>query len=236
MRILPVGEAALSVEFADRIDPEAEARVRALDAALAADPPPGFVEAVPSYRSLLVIFDPLAISAAALGARVTRVVAGPVVDAAAPTRTLTIPVLYGGEAGPDLADLAAGKQMTAQQAAMLHAAAAYRVVMIGFLPGFAYLSGLPDALATPRRATPRTRVPAGSVMIGGVQAGIAPIDMPSGWHVIGRTPVRPFDLGRDPPFLFAPDDRLRFAPIDQAAYDRIAGDVARGSTGLAAHG
>ena len=140
----------------------------------------------------------------------------------APPRTMTVRVAYGGEHGPDLPGVAAHTGLEPAEVVARHAAASYRVACMGFAPGFAFLVGLPSELATPRRATPRTSVPAGSVGIGGAQTGIYPSETPGGWHLIGRTPVRLFDLARPEPFFLRPGDHVRFRPIPVEEYSEIA--------------
>ncbi len=134
-------------------------------------------------------------------------------------------MLYGGEAGPDLADVAARAGIGADEAAARHAAGGYTVAMLGFAPGFPYLLGLDPSLATPRHATPRTRVEAGSVGIGGAQTGIYPASGPGGWRIIGRTPLRLFDAMRDPPTLLRAGDRVRFVAIDAATFAQSGGQA-----------
>lgn len=222
-RILPCGDAALAVEFGDTVDPALNARVLALDARLAGLP--GVIETVPTYRSALVHYDPLVASFATLSAAIGALVESGGDAAAAAGRTWRIPVAYGGENGIDLEATAAARGMSPAALIDRHAAPTYRVYMIGFLPGFAYLGGLDPAIATPRRTSPRLRTPAGTISIGGVQAAVASIEAPSGWHLLGRTPVRNFMPGRDPVFILAPGDLVRFEPIAAdrfAALDRAA--------------
>lgn len=224
IRLLPCGDAALTVELGDRIDPALNAAVLALDAAIAADPPAGLVETVPTYRSLLLAFGPDGYDLEAVAAHVRPLAAG---LAGAPTpraRLWRVPSWFGGDAALDLADAAAALDMAPEALLERFCAAEYRVYMLGFMPGYAYLGGLPAELTLPRRKDPRLEVPAGSVMFAGIQAGIVPGPMPAGWHVIGRTPLAAFDRGREPPFLFQPGDRVRFAPIDAAEFARRAAD------------
>jgi inhibitor of KinA len=134
---------------------------------------------------------------------------------------IEIPVCYGGELGPDLDDVAERHAMSADDVIRVHSAGNYLVYMVGFMPGFAYLGGLSERIATPRRNSPRTAVPAGTVGIGGSQTGVYPLESPGGWHLIGRTPVRVFDIGRDPAALLATGDRVRFVSITRAKYDEL---------------
>ena len=221
-RILPCGDAAFAVEYGDTIDPVLNNRVLSLDAALQSLP--GVIETVPTYRSVLVHYDPLARDFDAMAAAVR-----PLAEAAEPKapagRTWRIPVAYGGENGIDLEGTAEARGMSPAELIERHAAPTYRVYMIGFLPGFAYLGGLDPAIATPRRTNPRLKTPAGTISIGGVQALVASIEAPSGWHLLGRTPVRNFLPGREPVFILEPGDGVRFHPIPAerfAALDRAA--------------
>ncbi|MBM6592454.1 5-oxoprolinase subunit PxpB [Microvirga pudoricolor] len=217
-RILPCGDAAVSVEFGDAIDPGLNARVLALDEALRRAAPKGVVETVPTYRSLLVHFDPLATDHDALTAFLEEQ-ARSVAPLESTGRRWRVPVVYGGAFGEDLDDLAGAHGLTAAEVIERHAGAVYRIYMIGFLPGFAYLGGLDPALATPRRTQPRARIPAGSVAIGGAQTAISSIEGPSGWHLLGRTPVRSYDPGREPAFLLAAGDEVVFEPVDPSRWD-----------------
>jgi len=220
IRLLWCGDTALTVEFGDRIDPGLNARVLALDARLRDAACPGLVETVPTYRSLTLHLDPVAVDPARLEATVRDRAALPV-PVAAPRRVWRVPVMYGGAFGIDLDDVAAHHGLSPTAVIERHAAPDYRVVMLGFLPGYAYLDGLDPGLALSRRSTPRPTTPAGTISIGGVQALIASIAAPSGWHLLGRTPVRAFLPGRDPVFLFEPGDGIRFVPTDPARWDAL---------------
>jgi KipI family sensor histidine kinase inhibitor len=224
IRVRPCGDSALTVEFGDIVDPAINARVLGLDADLARASVPGVLETVPTYRSLFVRYDPRVSSfgalAAALEARAAR--ATPLGESG---RTWRVPVVYGGEYGFDLEDVARARGLSPRELIARHAAARYRIYMIGFTPGFAYLGGLDPALATPRREAPRAETPAGSIMIGGVQACIQCLAAPSGWHVLGRTPLRNFHPARDPMFLMGAGDTVEFVESparDWAKLDRAA--------------
>ena len=212
-RVLPVGDAAVTVELGDTIDPEVSSRVRALDRTLGHEPFDGFLEAVPCWRSLLVLYDP----ARTTFERVFDVVhcALPVsLDADAGGTVHMVPTRYGGEEGPDLEDVARATGLTVAEVIALHSGTEYTAEMLGFMPGFAYLGWLPPALETPRRRTPRTLVRAGSVAIAARQTAIYPSDSPGGWNLIGRTSRVLFDPHRSSPALILPGDRVRFAPVD----------------------
>ena len=216
-RFLDAGECALTVEFGSVIDDALIAQVLALDAGLAADPLAGILETVPTYRSLMVHYDPLILPRAALVAHVQRVLVRPA-PLARQGRLWNLPACYDPALAHDLPHVAAATGLTPQQVIAAHSGATFTLVMYGFAPGWAYLSGLPAALALPRRASPRDRIPSGSLIIAGGQAIVAALAMPSGWHILGRTPERLFDPSRRPAFLFAPGDRLRFDPVDAATF------------------
>ena len=228
-RLLPAGDSAIVVEYGDGIDASANARVRLLQGALDAGAHDGIVETVPTYRSLIVHYDSLVLSREALEALIASAARGLPAEIAERVRTVEIPVLYGGEAGPDLADVAAVAGVDEQTVVDLHAGGDYAVFMLGFMPGFPYLGGLPARIATPRLATPRTRVPAGSVGIAGAQTGIYPSASPGGWRLIGRTPVRLFDPGQSPPALLEAGDHVRFVPVARSDFDAIAREVDAGA-------
>lgn len=221
-RFLPVGDAALTVEFGDAITPELNEKVVALDIALAAAELDGIIETAPSYRSLLICYEPLEISFQQLVAELRRLLSRDCPARQADTVAWTVPVVYEPPYALDLAEVAQRLGLTEAQVIAIHAGAEYQVYMVGFAPGLPYLGPLPDSLHISRRQTPRPSVPAGAVMIGGIQAGIVPMAVPSAWHVLGQTPLRLFDPTRQDPFLFRAGDRLRFRRIDAAEFDRLA--------------
>jgi KipI family sensor histidine kinase inhibitor len=223
-RVGVFGEAALLVEFGEQADLEVNARVHALARALEADRPPTLRSLVPGYVSLLIELDPLQadLTSMAEWVRTHLNETGPALAQA--SRTRTIPTVYGGEWGPDLADVGARLGLDPGEVVARHTAVELTVYMLGFSPGFPYLGDLPETLALPRRATPRERVPVGSVAIAERQTGIYSRDMPGGWHVLGRTPVPLFDEQRDPPAYLAPGDRVRFVAIASGDWDRYASD------------
>jgi KipI family sensor histidine kinase inhibitor len=228
LTLLPAGDAALVAELGDAIDPGLNDAVQALDAALARANPAGLVETVPTYRSLLVHFDPCLTDAATLGTVLRDLAAG--LDEAGPAagRRWFLPVAFGGDLGEDLGFVAGRTGRAEAEVVALHCAADYRVYMLGFSPGFAYLGGLPPELHLPRRENPRLSTPAGSIMQGGAQACVSPMAMPSGWHILGRTPVLTFDLRREQPFLLAPGDRIRFIAIDRDRFAALGAEAAQG--------
>lgn len=226
-RIAPLADDALLLHFGERIDDAINARVHALAARLRADAPRWLVDLVPAHASLAVFYDPAAFDDDPFEPVVRHVrsllAAEAPMQAATAARMVEVPVAYGGESGPDLESAAIELGLQPEALAARHAAGDYRVAMIGFAPGFPYLSGLDPALALPRLATPRIHVPAGSVAIGGAQTGIYPRESAGGWRIIGRTPLLLFDPQRVPPSLLAPGDRVRFVAIDAEAFDARAG-------------
>jgi len=214
-----VADGALLVEFPEAAEAEANRQAVAIARSLSLQPPRGFFEAVAGARTILLFFDPLRLSRNRLAESVGRVRAGTQL-VESPRRTLRIPVHYGGAAAPDLSELSHAIGVSEKDFAARHAAAAYAVAFLGFAPGFAYLTGLPLELHAPRLATPRTRVLEGSVGIGGEYTGIYPAQMPGGWRVIGRAPVRLFDSRQDPPALFRPGDEVRFEPIGREEFEQ----------------
>lgn len=227
-RFLDAGECALTVEFGTVIADALAARVLALNAALAGAPPlPGLVETVPTYRSLMVHYDPLILPRAALVAHLRAALDRPAGQRAG-ANLWRLPACYDPAMAEDLAGIASATGLTPAQVVAAHSGATFTLVMYGFAPGWAYLSGLPPALALPRRASPRDRIPAGSLIIAGGQAIVAALAMPSGWHILGRTPERLFAPGRDPAFLLAPGDRLAFDPVDAATFAALEARAAAG--------
>ena len=220
--LLASGDSALVLQLGDAIDATVSARVSArviaLAAAVGAAELPGVQDIVPSYRSLLVRYDPEVIRGADLGPRLIALAANLPAQVMA-GRRWRVPCLYGGTVGMDLDDLAAMKGLSREALIALHSGTDYRVYMIGFAPGFAYLGGQPEILNTPRLPKPRQNIPRGAIGIGGQQGSINSVAGPSGWRYLGWTPVRSFDPGRAQPFLFRAGDRIRFFPVtpDEAA-------------------
>jgi inhibitor of KinA len=226
--ILPLGEAAWTVVLGDRVDAAIHERVTALAAAIEAERLPGVLELVPAYAAVTVFFDPIGADAELLRERLAALArgvgsgqdatsrrSGPSGPASAvhpagardDRRLLVIPVRYDG---PDLDDVASRTGLSRDEVIRRHSAPEYRVYLLGFAPGFAYLGDLDPSLVLPRRSAPRTRVPAGSVAIAGAQTGVYPLTTPGGWHLIGTTPLAMFDPAREPAVLLRVGDRVRF--------------------------
>ena len=216
-RLLPSGDSAITVEFSRSIDEMANQRVLALDRTLARETITGITETVPTYRSLLVHYDPVQIDFDTLsGKLVTLALLS--VPPVTKMRRWRIPVAYGGEHGIDLEDVARTLKSTPENIVARHVAGDYRVAMIGFTPGWSYLSGLDASLQMPRLQNPRLVTPAGTISIGGVQTGVQCLAGPSGWHLLGRTAVRTYQLHRDPIFLLEPGDAVTFSAVDARTF------------------
>jgi KipI family sensor histidine kinase inhibitor len=178
-------------------------------------------DVVPTYRSVAVYFDPLKTDLDELRARIERDASSVRPMKMDRTDPIRVPVCYEGDFAPDLAAVAAFAGVNEAEAIRLHTARIYRVFMLGFVAGFAYMGTTDGRIAAPRLPTPRVRVPAGSVGIAGVQTGIYPVSIPGGWQIVGRTPLKPFDLTRDEPALFKPGDAVQFYAIDPSEYARL---------------
>ncbi len=216
-RLLPSGDGAITVEFSRSIDDAANQRVLALDRTLANETIAGVTETVPTYRSLLVHYDATKIGFEALSEKLATLALRPV-PPVTNTRRWRIPVAYGGEHGIDLEDVAKTLKTTPDDIVARHTAGDYRVAMIGFTPGWSYLSGLETFLHMPRRQNPRLLTPAGTISVGGVQTGVQCLAGPSGWHLLGRTAVRTYQLHREPTFLLEPGDRVTFSMVDDRTF------------------
>ena len=223
-RMAPLGETALTVEFGNSIDPSINATAISFSHIIQARGWDGLLDVVPTYRSVTIHVDPLRLSVRNLRKRLRRLIrelpAHPIISG----KEHIIPVVYGGEWGPDADDVARFAHLSPAEVIRLHSSVTYRVYMLGFSPGFPYLGNVPDPIAMPRLATPRVRVPAGSIGIAGNQTGIYPVVTPGGWRLIGCTPValyRPMDLRA---FLFSPGDVVRFEPISVDEFHRYKRD------------
>jgi inhibitor of KinA len=214
----PASDRSLLVSFGQQVTLDAHQRLRKLLRLFELKPVPGIRNLHPAYCSLLVDFDPQKLRHAELEA-ILRSYLGRVGTVQLPNpQQLEIPTCYGGEFGPDLDDVAALRGMTPAQAIELHASVTYVVYFLGFVPGFAYLGELPEALATPRLPSPRRSTPPGSVGIAGNQTGVYPFAVPGGWRLIGRTPIAMFRPDRKNMSFLSIGDRVRFAPISVARF------------------
>lgn len=224
-RFLPSGEGGLLIELSGSIDEAINRKVRSLY--LSIKDQPGIIDCIPAFASLLVTFDPLCTDHEAVKRSALSLLSSLDTSACEEEKIVhVIPVLYDGE---DLSFVAANSGLSEEEVIALHSSRDYLICMLGFLPGFAYLGGLDERLHTPRLTTPRTSIPAGSVGIGGKQTGIYPIDSPGGWRLLGRTPLKPYDSSRDPAFLYAMGEYIRFKPISREEYDAIEARVKDGT-------
>ena len=218
-RFRNAGDRGLLVEYGDRISPAINRRVRATALLLDRHPLAGVVEVIPTYRSLLLVYDPAMIAPRALKDAIIKLGSRLDTIEIPPPRVVEIPVCYGGDYGPDIHRVAAAHNLNETEVVRIHSQPDYLIYMIGFTPGFPFLGGLPEPLHTPRHETPRTHVPAGSVGIANDQTGIYPVSSPGGWQIIGRTPLTLFSPRRDNPFLFETGDSIRFVPISQGQFN-----------------
>lgn len=220
------GDSALNLEFAKEISPETSTLIRLAATYLTEDPVEGVVELVPTFCSLMVVYDPCVVDCQELAERLRAKLSVLSSAETAVKRIVEIPVCYGGEYGPDMGNVVAHTGLSEEEVIRIHSQHDYLIDMLGFLPGFAYLGGLDERLHTPRLATPRTRIEAGSVGIGGAQTGVYPLPSPGGWQIIGRTPLRPYDPDRERPILYEAGDYLRFVPITPEEYETIEAQLA----------
>lgn len=228
VKLSPSGDSALVISFGNEISEILNSKVRSLKLALEKVRLLGIVETTPTYCSLMVHYNPLEISYEALSEAVMSTLETlDEIDLPAPS-VIEIPTLYGGDYGPDLENVAKYHEMLPEDVVKIHASGQYRIYMLGFTPGFPYLGGMDERIATPRLETPRTKIHAGSVGIAGAQTGIYPIDSPGGWQIIGRTPLSLYDPGRAEPILLKAGETIKFIPIDQATFDKLQAETVKG--------
>jgi len=209
-RIVPLGDSAVLVQLGDAIDLTANQRVHTLANLIATSAINGIIETVPAYATLLVHYDPLAISFTQIKNMLREKLTQIQENESRQPRRIEVPVRYGGEFGVDLESVASQCRLRVEDVIRIHSEKIYTVFMMGFTPGYPYMGKLDDALIMPRLETPRTRVPAGTVAIAGSQTGIYSIESPGGWNLIGWTPLKLFDPKSDAPFLFTPGDEVKF--------------------------
>jgi len=229
MQIIPVGDAAILIKTGTEISPETNLEIRKLMHIFEQSILSGLLELVPAYTDILVYYDPYRIGFEEMCSMIR--------DAAAQRsgmilpcpQILHVPVLYGGEYGPDLPEVASRSKLTENEVIEIHTSVDYLVYMLGFTPGFCYLGGLNPKIAAERRQSPRLQIPAGAVGIAGKQTGVYPVESPGGWQIIGRTPLRMFDAMRNTVFLVSMGDYIRFYAIDQQGFKRIETGVSSGN-------
>lgn len=221
VRILTAGDSSLLVEFGKEISPEINRRIANTVQLMREQQIEGVVDMIPAFCSLLINYDPRVISYEKMKKRIQALVRVDIKRGETSKRLFEIPVVYGGEYGPDLAFIAQNAGLSQEEVIKIHSSSDYLIYMLGFLPGFCYLGGLDERIHTPRLSTPRIKIPAGSVGIGGSQTGIYPLDSPGGWQLMGMTPVKTYDPDREVPILVEAGDYIRFVPIDEEEYLRV---------------
>ena len=221
LKFLYCGDSALTVEFGDEISPEINAKVRALTDLLQNNRIKGIIDCVPTYRSLLIIYDNAKIKSDKLIKKLKSLLENTTAVSDKSKNIFVIPVCYEDEFAPDMANVCKHTGLSAEEIIKLHSSKDYLIYMLGFLPGFPYLGGLDKRLHTPRLPSPRTAIPEGSVGIGGEQTGIYPVKSPGGWQLIGMTPIKTYDAEREKPILYSAGDMIRFKPISKAEFIKI---------------
>jgi KipI family sensor histidine kinase inhibitor len=227
-RFLLAGDSALFVEFGDKVSREINMKVNKLFLHLQKSPLKGITETVPTYRSLVIHYNPLELSLETLRSELEKAVLESADTSPLKSRKIIVPVKYGGDYGPDIEDVAAYNKITPEDVTRIHSSVNYLVYMIGFTPGFPYLGEVPKSITCPRLQTPRVKVPAGSVGIARTQTAIYPLESPGGWRLIGRTPLKLFDQKSDSPFLMQAGDYVRFRSITDAEYEHILNEIQQG--------
>ncbi|MQR88781.1 5-oxoprolinase subunit PxpB [Bacillus megaterium] len=233
--ISPLGDSALVITFGDSIQYDIHKQIKTCKDSIELNPFPGFVECVPAFTNLTIFYNPLEVVAAVkkkekkefvspfevVSSIIQRKLENEQTEKELNHRTVSIPVCYGGEYGPDLEYVARHHNLTTEEVISIHSEGEYLAYMIGFAPGFPFLGGLSERIATPRRPSPRTSIPAGSVGIAGMQTGVYPISTPGGWQLIGQTPVKLFLPEQNPPSLLQAGDIVKFEPISKEEYQEM---------------
>jgi len=222
-RFLLAGDRGLVVELGAAIDPEINRKVREISVSLEETPIVGVTEVIPTYRSVLICYDPVRINPERLRKEILDRERSLDKLEIPPPETTEIPVAYGDEFGPDMEFVAQHNRLSPEEVIQIHSSGTYLIYMIGFTPGFPFLGGLSEKLFTPRLENPRQSVPAGSVAIANNQTGIYSLDSPGGWRLIGRTPIKVYDPTRSPPIILKAGNYLRFKRISRDEFQEIAG-------------
>lgn len=235
IRILTAGDSSLLVEFGKEISPDINRKIAATVQLMKEQHIEGVVDIIPAFCSLLINYDPRVIRYEEMKQRMQDLIKVDAKAEAGRKRVFEIPVCYGGEYGPDIANIAKNAGLSEKEVIEIHSSRDYLIYMLGFLPGFTYLGGLDERIHTPRLATPRIKINAGSVGIGGSQTGIYPLDSPGGWQLMGMTPVKTYDPEREIPILVEAGDYIRFVPVTEAEYLEIKAQVERGEYQVVVH-
>ena len=234
-KILTAGDSALLIEFEQKIVPEINAQITAFVHLLKEQHIEGVTDLIPAFASLLINYDPRVIGYKDLKARIEELLKIEVSEEAGDARVFEIPVCYGGEYGPDIANIAENAGISEQEVIDIHCSKDYLIYMLGFLPGFVYLGGLDERIHTPRLANPRISIPAGSVGIAASQTGIYPLNSPGGWQLLGMTPVKTYDPERETPILVEAGDYIRFVPVTEEEFLKIKKQVDDGTYEYVVH-
>lgn len=234
-KILTAGDSALLIEFEQKIAPEINAQITAFVHLLKEQHIEGVTDLIPAFASLLINYDPRVIGYKDLKARIEELLKIEVSEKASEARVFEIPVCYGGEYGPDIANIAENAGLSEQEVIDIHCSKDYLIYMLGFLPGFVYLGGLDERIHTPRLANPRISIPAGSVGIAASQTGIYPLNSPGGWQLLGMTPVKTYDPERETPILVEAGDYIRFVPVTEEEFLKIKKQVDDGTYEYVVH-
>ncbi len=219
IRFLPCGDSAVTVEFSKEINEETNRKIRFLATEIERQGIRGVRESVPTFCSITVYFDPLVLSGQKLQKKILNIIHAYKEGSAQKRRVFLIPVCYEGEYAPDMEDVCRLTGLTREEVIQIHSSTDYLIYMLGFLPGFPYLGGMDSRIEAPRLDTPRTTIPEGAVGIGGKQTGIYPLASPGGWRLIGRTPVKVYDPGRENPIVYKAGDYIRFFPISPEKFE-----------------
>ncbi|WP_091742961.1 5-oxoprolinase subunit PxpB [Marininema mesophilum] len=222
--IQPVGDTGVRIHFGDQIDPEIHKQIQSYCNALQARNLRGVIEWVPSYTAVTIYYHPYQIDYQSLIRELAKMKKNIQSLSEREVRKVVIPVVYGGEYGPDLVDVAEHNGLTPAEVIEIHSSASYLVYMMGFVPGFPYLGGMSESIATPRLEQPRATIPVGSVGIAGGQTGVYPLETPGGWRLIGRTPLRLYDPHRERPMLLMVGDQITFEPVSMKEYSEREAD------------
>lgn len=225
IKFLTAGDSAIVMEFGDTIEKEINARIAAVVENLKNKKIDGILDILPTYRSILINYDPVKISYGEMMDILKGLSKADPNKQSDEVRLIEIPTLYGGEYGPDIDFVAENAKMSKEEVIKIHSGTDYLVYMMGFIPGFTYLGGLDERIATPRLKSPRLKIDPGSVGIAGSQTGMYPLESPGGWQLIGRTPLKLFDDTKEPPVFIQAGNYIRYVPIDQKEYDKIKNEV-----------
>jgi len=228
MKCLPVGDSALTLEFGDEINYEINNKIRVFNKKIKSLNIDGIIETVPSFKALLVYYDPEKLFFSEVKEIITDLFKTIDVENNKKRKVIEIPVCYDEEFGEDLDFVSQYTKLSKEEVIKLHSSKEYLIYMLGFLPGFAYLGGMNERLVTPRLENPRLKLEAGAVGIGGEQTGIYPLASPGGWRIIGRTPLKPYDSNRNRVILYEAGDYIKFTPISKKEYYKIKDLVDKG--------